>query len=86
MYSVPPSGVSFDHNNWYGGLGVSGRGDLTADPLLVDPGTFLAAGYKLSPSSPVINKGISLSAVTTDFLGTLRSGAYDMGAYESTPP
>jgi hypothetical protein len=64
---------------------------LGVDPLFVNLG---ARDFKLQAGSPVINQGLTLSLVTTDFAGTTRpqGAAYDIGAYEygsgviSSPP
>jgi hypothetical protein len=46
-----------------------------------------ADNYKLSPGSPAIDAGITLSSVTTDRIGTIRpqGRAYDIGAFEYVP-
>ncbi len=78
------SGLSFQNNCWYGGSAGSaaGSGDMSADPLLVNPGSTLASDYKLQPGSPAIHAGSTVSQVSDDFFGTPRpQGQYDIGAY-----
>lgn len=54
-------------------------GNLTADPLLVDPANM---DYRLMPESPAINAGRHIPPYTNNY-----SGEYpDMGAYESGGP
>ena len=47
-----------------------------------------AGDYHLKPGSPAIDRGLGLSEVTDDLEGRLRPAgiAYDLGAYEFTPP
>ncbi|HUW12953.1 MAG TPA: right-handed parallel beta-helix repeat-containing protein [Anaerolineae bacterium] len=66
--------VSSDHNafwdNGWDYLNVSpGPGDMSADPLLVDVS---GGDYHLSPNSPVIDRGTSTAAPSTDFDGQAR--------------
>ncbi len=80
------SGLSFQNNCWYGGSAGSaaGSGDMSADPLLVNPGSTLASDYKLQPGSPAIHAGSTVSQVSDDFFGTPRpQGQYDIGAYQN---
>ncbi|MFA5096781.1 MAG: choice-of-anchor Q domain-containing protein, partial [Candidatus Omnitrophota bacterium] len=105
-YSVPSNMTKYVlDNNIYGGSYVnfakSGNSTLyptfsnyksatgqDAHSLLTDP--LLDADFKLTPDSPAINKGATLSDVTDDFTGASRpvGGAYDIGAYEygAIPP
>ena len=47
-----------------------------------------AADYRLTPGSPAIDTGLTLSGVRHDLAGQLRpqGAAYDMGAYETAAP
>jgi parallel beta-helix repeat protein len=80
--SAGTSQLSFNHNLWYGGSAGpgAGLGDVYADPLFVDPGTNDPAGYRLSVGSPARGAGVAIPGVTTDYFGTTRSGAADLGA------
>jgi len=55
----------------------------------VDPKFVDAAGkdLRLTPTSPLLDRGIALKEVTTDFAGVSRpqGAAYDIGAYEYKP-
>jgi hypothetical protein len=55
------------------------------NPQLVDVS---GGNLHLQSSSPLVNTGITLSAVLTDFDAAVRpqGGAYDISAYEYTPP
>jgi parallel beta-helix repeat protein len=63
-----------------GSVVVSGNSDDT-DALLVSPTTF---DFHLQATSPAVDHGLSIGAVTTDIAGTPRpqGSAYDIGAYE----
>jgi parallel beta-helix repeat protein len=79
------SGLSFSRNLWFGGAAgrAQGTGDVNADPMLVNPGGFNAADYKLRSGSAAIDKGMQRSDVTTDFFGTVRpANRFDIGAVE----
>ncbi|MCK9641515.1 MAG: malectin domain-containing carbohydrate-binding protein [Prolixibacteraceae bacterium] len=59
----------------------------TGNPYFTNTATY---DFSILSSSPAINAGATIAAVTTDFLGTTRpqGAAYDIGAYEyigSTP-
>ncbi len=60
---------------------AKGANDISGDPLFVDPEN---RGYRLSASSPCIDKGTSNGAPDKDIDGRIRpqGGGYDMGAYE----
>jgi Right handed beta helix region len=55
--------------------------NLTTNPSFVNAA---ASNFSLSGSSPAINKGLVVSVVTHDFVGTLRpqGTTHDIGAYE----
>ena len=76
------SGLSFSHNLWYGGdVGAAWTtGDIYADPLFVNPGTFVASDYKLKSGTPAAGTGVPLSSVTNDFFGLTRTQPADIGA------
>lgn len=82
------NGFTFQYNTWYGGGDsstiISGSGDVTTDPKLVNPGGGSSTDYQLQSTSPCINTGTTVSAVTTDYWGTgrPRGTAYDMGVHE----
>ncbi|HEY9649299.1 MAG TPA: right-handed parallel beta-helix repeat-containing protein, partial [Coleofasciculaceae cyanobacterium] len=80
------SGLKFHNNVWYGGEAgsASGKDDVNADPLLVNPGTTVASDYKLKAGSPAIDAGSKLNQVATDYreLGRPVGNRYDIGAYE----
>ena len=65
--------------------------NLTSDPMFEN---VQAKNFRLKPSSPGIDKGISSNLITTDMVGTSRpqGSEYDIGAFEliplfdSTPP
>ena len=81
-------GVTYQYNTWYGGGDpatiISGAGDITSDPKLVNPGGGSAIDYKLQSTSPCINTGVTLLNVPADFWGTGRPRGlgYDMGVHE----
>lgn len=81
------SGVTFDHNTWYGGSypsRVSGTGDLVRDPLFSNPAGTAALDFKLRGASPAIDSGVSLGEVSNDYFGGKRpeGGRHDQGAHE----
>jgi Right handed beta helix region len=84
---APSAGITWRNNDWYGGVSghtFPGSGDITSDPLLVNPSNGGGpTDYKLQSTSPCINAGYTESAVTHDYWGTARtSGSYDIGAHE----
>jgi hypothetical protein len=68
--------------------GSSGVGDISADPMFVDPA---AGDFHLSAGSPCIDAGTDLGAPASDLDAVVRpidgdsdgAAAFDMGAYES---
>jgi parallel beta-helix repeat protein len=83
----PAAGITFTHNAWYGGASghsITGAGDVTSNPLLVNPSAYSSVNdYKLQSASPCINAGTTEAKVTKDYWGTTRtSGVYDIGAHE----
>lgn len=63
------------------GTGVTLRGNLLGDPLLVDPDS---SDFHLQAESPAVDAGLSLPEVLDDIEGVPRpqGGAYDLGAFE----
>jgi len=80
------AGITYSHNAWSGGKGVTGRGDVRSDPRLVAAGKLTAASYRLRAGSPAINRAAPLAAVTRDYFGTSRGSRPDIGAAEFAPP
>jgi hypothetical protein len=82
---APTSGFTWRTNSWYGGSSgthISGTGDVTSNPNLVNPGGWDAIDYKLGSTSPLKTAGTTESAVTIDHFGTSRSASYSIGAHE----
>ncbi len=79
--NIVTSGNTLDHNLWWPNWRGKGAGDITGDPLFVNPGQ---NDFHLKPGSPAINAGAKISLVTQDFSGAPRpqGAAYDIGAYE----
>jgi MYXO-CTERM domain-containing protein len=82
-------GNQTDHAGFVTASG-SGGGDVLTDPLLAGPWTVPpASNLELTMSSPAIGVGVTLAAVTHDFLSAPRpTKGVDMGAFQygSTPP
>jgi hypothetical protein len=72
-----------DHAGYVSASG-GGEGDVLADPLLAGPWTVPpATNLALTKGSPAVGAGVSLPAVTHDFLGDARPGVgSDIGAFE----
>jgi len=82
---APSAAITWGYNTWYNGTAnthKSGPGDILANPLLVNAGTGTKTDYQLQSTSPCINTGTTLSAVTTDYWGQTRGTQYDIGADE----
>jgi parallel beta-helix repeat protein len=78
------TGVTFRTNAWYGGTppsNVQHTGDVTLNPMLVNPGGYLATDYKLQSGSPCAGAGTA-NSVTTDYFGTTRNTPWSIGAHE----
>jgi|GEM_PF-670259 len=82
------AGLSFSNNLWYGpGAGAaSGTGDVTGDPKLVNPGSFLPNDYKVQSGSPIKGVGKVMAVVTDDFNAGTRSQPIDLGAFIAPAP
>lgn len=80
------TGVTYQYNNWYGGGDsstiITGSGDITTDPKLVSAGGSSDTDYQLQSTSPCINTGTNISAVTKDFWGTTRTNPPSIGIHE----
>lgn len=85
--SAPTHSYNISHGfvNPWGAGGVAGTGDLTSDPLFVDPG---GGDFQLLKPSPAVDSATSLAAsFTVDILGVTRpqGSAWDRGCYEYVP-
>lgn len=75
-----------NHNAYYDNAtnnynGISGgTGDVTTDPLLVDP-TGTPPDFRIGAGSPCINAGVDVG-LTEDYVGNPIIGLPDIGAYE----
>jgi parallel beta-helix repeat protein len=79
------AGVKFASNNWSGGIAgtAASATDVIGDPRMVQPGALNAAGYKLTSASPLLQRGLSLSAIVkNDYFGNSRLAAFDIGAHQ----
>jgi Right handed beta helix region len=67
---LPPTldGLNFTNNLWFGGLAgiAASPTDVTANPLLANPGGFTAQDYQILAGSPAIDQGSSGNAILTD--------------------
>jgi parallel beta-helix repeat protein len=84
MASVAGGGVTYRNNNWYGGPAGSaaGAGDVIANPMLANAGGTRAIDYKLTTGSPNLQKGISVTGVSSDYFGAARPALFDIGAHQ----
>jgi hypothetical protein len=66
--------------------GMTVSGNATADPQFVNaqvaPGTAQPSDFQLKSTSPAIDRGVSVAAVTVDYDGMARDSAPDSGAFE----
>lgn len=82
---APSAGIAWSYNNWYNGTSgtqKTGAGDVSGNPLLVSAGSGTKTDYQLTSTSPCINTGTTVSAVTQDYFGGSRGTQYDIGADE----
>ncbi len=87
------SGITFDHNLWSKtpSPAFASPADVVGNPQLMDPYHTVTAGainpdwYKINPTSPAINKAVSLAEVPVDYWNNPRSAQPDMGAGEFFP-
>ncbi len=78
-------GITVENNCWSGNPGGwwADSGDVYGNPELLAEGDFSQLDfYKLTSSSPCIDKGIAFSDVTVDLFGKARDGKPDIGASE----
>jgi hypothetical protein len=80
-----PSGVTLDHNLWFGGDGAPGStGDVTASPGFVDAADIDDPLTKrLGSASPALGKGEAVAGLTMDYQFCPRAQPPDLGAFES---
>lgn len=82
---APTVGITWRTNNWYNGTSgteISGAGDVTSNPLLVNAGGWSASDYKLTILSPLVSAGTTNTAVPKDYWATTRTTSYSIGAHE----
>jgi len=84
--------LTFSNNLWSAQppSGLRSNGDVTGEPQIEKTGSTgfgeLTGGYfKLTASSPAINKGIVLEQVNDDFFKSSRDSQPDLGAHECIP-
>lgn len=87
--TVPSAaGLTFSNNLWAAPpANASSSSDVIGNPQLAatgntGPGQLSAGYFKLLATSPAIRKGMALPQVTTDFFGTPRKAAPDIGGDE----
>lgn len=85
--------LTFSNNLWSAQppSGLRCNGDVIGDPQIEKTGStgfgeLAGAYFKLTSSSPAINKGIVLEQVTSDFFKSPRDSQPDLGAHEYIPP
>jgi parallel beta-helix repeat protein len=89
-HSVPTStGITFSNNAWAATppSTAAGTGDYVGNAQVAQtgptgPGTLTTNFFKISSTSPVINHGIAMSGITTDYFGITRSNPPDIGGHE----
>jgi len=91
---VIPNGVNSyfkncDFHNIEGGMPSgfvsAASGSIASDPMFVDPANL---NFRLTPGSPCVDSGLSVTGVSTDRdgIGRPQGGTPDMGAYEAHTP
>lgn len=85
------TGISYDHNLWFGGdalpAAVQGAGDVLADPQLANADALDAEGFIAVATSPAIDAAVPAS-IGEDLFALPRpyGAAPDLGAIEFRPP
>jgi parallel beta-helix repeat protein len=74
------------YNKTYNSIAI-GEGDVVGDPKLkrtgdTSAGNLTAEYFKLTSTSPAINKGVAITKVTDDIFGNDRDSSPDIGAHE----
>jgi len=87
LNSPSRAGLTFSSNLWSKNPVFLGSGDVVGNPLLSNPTQSVDVSidpswYQLTESSPAIGKALALPDVQTDYFGTPRDSAPDMGADE----
>ncbi|MGZ3802782.1 MAG: right-handed parallel beta-helix repeat-containing protein [Pseudobdellovibrionaceae bacterium] len=87
-YVTSNSGITFSNNNWaVTPSAAASSTNVNGDPQVAragstSPGSLTPAYFKISGSSPVINKAMPLSDVGVDFFGASRGSSPDIGGHE----
>ena len=55
---------------------------LNANPNLVNPPAGTVAAFEETASSPTLGAGLTIQAITCDYLGMTRTAPYDIGAFQ----
>jgi len=82
------AGVTYTNNLWSKPpvAAASSPGDIVGDPKLSKTGSpYSPDWFLLTSSSPAIDKGTQIPAVTNDFFKGLRGNYLDIGAHEAIP-
>jgi hypothetical protein len=85
IYTVYNPNITFSNNLWSKTppSAASGPGDIVGDPKLAKTGqTFASEWYKLTASSPAIDKAVALTEVVDDYFDDSRLAIPDIGAHE----
>lgn len=90
-YVVDGANIAFSNNVWRARpSGAVGVGDVLTDPGILRTVTYPGRWYmsrdyfKIPATSPAVNAGAALPALTDDMLGALRGARPDIGAHEAT--
>jgi uncharacterized protein YjdB len=93
IYAEPGSGIIFSNNLYNKSYdpNAKGPGDIRDDPALTmngetTPGKLSAAYFRLTSTSPAIDKGIALPEIVDDIFRYKRNGFPDIGANEYYDP
>jgi hypothetical protein len=83
-----PAAWTFSHNNWPDGIpGVAvGPGTLAVNPKFANSGGGEPVGFRLQTNSPMLNAGLSLANVNTDYWGASRDSSPSLGLHEPGAP